>query len=261
MSGPEELITRSDVSRAQSMFVVKGNPLIQSSTQSFSLLQYKVLLYLISKIKPTDNDKTQYVFNIKDFCRVCNLDTTKSRTYIHYVKEIIRDIMSYTIEIKLDDGSDYITHWIQKCRVHPDGNYRIQFDSSLSPFLFRMSEFYTQYRLDNVLPMRSKYGLRLYELLVSYHNMAREYTFPLDDLRQRLDAEKYKTFADFRVNVLEPALKDINEVSDLKVEYNTIKTGRKITSIRFTFDIVHQEEEVYRRIERQKRLGYGEKLR
>ena len=261
MSGPEELTTRSEVNKAQSMFVVKGNPLIQSSIQTFSLLQYKVLLYLISKIKPTDNDKTQYVFNIKDFCRVCNLDTTKSRTYIHYVKDIIKDIMSYTIEIKSEDGGSYITHWIQKCRIHPDGNYRIQFDNSLSPFLFRMSEFYTQYRLDNVLPMRSKYGLRLYELLSSYHNMAREYTFALEELRERLDAKKYKTFADFRVNVLEPAMKDINEVSDLKVEYRTVKTGRKITSIVFSFDTVKQDEEVYRRAERQKRLGYGEKLR
>ena len=40
-------------------------------------------------------------------------------------------------------------------------------------------------------------------------------------------------FTDFRVNVLEPAMREINEFSDLKIRYETEKDGKLIAIVTF----------------------------
>ena len=47
--------------------VVKANDLIQKSRFSLTLQQQKIILYLISKIMPTDENFQLYEFSIPDF--------------------------------------------------------------------------------------------------------------------------------------------------------------------------------------------------
>jgi plasmid replication initiation protein len=56
-----------------------------------------------------------------------------------------------------------------------------------------------------------------------------------------VDRNAYKLFADFRVNVIAPAIKEINanpDLSILKVDYR--KTGRKVTHIVFSCERAKQ---------------------
>ena len=132
-----QLITQKDINQARQMYVVMSNDIIQRSTYSLKGMEHKVIRYLISKIKPSDRPYTEYEFDIKDFCRLCNYDTSSSGTYIRYVKDIIENIMTHTIQIPLADGSLYMTHWIQSCRIRPtDGSFMVQFDQHLSPLSF-----------------------------------------------------------------------------------------------------------------------------
>lgn len=58
-----------------------------------------------------------------------------------------------------------------------------------------------------------------------------------------VDRGAYKLFADFRVNVIVPAVKEINanpDLSILKVEY--LKTGRKVTHIVFSCERAKQTQ-------------------
>jgi plasmid replication initiation protein len=80
--------------------------------------------------------------------------------------------------------------------------------------------------------MRSQYSVHLYELFKSYafqHNKR----FDLDVLKKKLMADKYKRFPDFQRNVLDIAVREINNVSDIAVEYQIIKEGHKFTQIEF----------------------------
>jgi hypothetical protein len=54
--------------------VVKANDLIQKSRFSLSLLQQKIVLYLISQISTFDTDFKLYEFDIREFCQVCGID-------------------------------------------------------------------------------------------------------------------------------------------------------------------------------------------
>lgn len=255
-----ELKNRHDIIESQCQYVAKGNDLIQKSRYSLSLLEQKTILYLISKIKPNDENGTWYSFNIRDFCKVCNMDMTGG-VYYSYVKKIIENIASYVIWLPMEDSkgkkSEYMTHWIQKARIIEDGTFSVQFDDDLKPYLFNLKSFYTMYNLEYVLGMRSKYGLRLYELLISHKNHAITIRFSLDELRERMDCENYKAYADFRIKALEPAIKDINDVSDIEVKYKAIKTGRSVSHIEFS--MMYATDDFLRHMERTVRLGYDKK--
>lgn len=253
-----ELINKSDVLKAQSMYVVKGNDLIQKSRYSLTLMEQKAILYLISKIKPTDSDDTVYVFNIKDFIKACNF-YTKGGFHYHYIKDLLIELAKRVITIETPKG-DIITHWFNDAIMSKEsGELTITFSNLVRPYLFELKSFYTQYSLEFVLPMRSKYGIRLYELLVSVHSKGYRQTFELEELKKRIDCDKYEYFKDFRVYVLEPAIEDINTYTDLNVSYTLHKTGRKYTHIEFVA-VKYFDAEGERQINRRKVLGsiYGD---
>lgn len=96
-----------------------------------------------------------------------------------------------------------------------------------------MGEYYTGYSLQYILPMSSQYSPRLYELLKSYQKNNREWFFNIEELKRILDAQSYDRWPDFKRRILEPAVNEINEYSDLNVAYDTEKEGRKVTRVIF----------------------------
>ena len=107
----------------------------------------------------------------------------------------------------------------------------------MKPFLLRLKQNYTQYELIWTLHFKSKYSIRLYELIKSIHYRENEaYTriFELEELRRLLGAETYTRFPDFRVKALQVAVDEINEYSDKIIEWKPIKSGRAVSSIEIT---------------------------
>lgn len=107
----------------------------------------------------------------------------------------------------------------------------------MKPYLLQLKQNFTQYELLWTLHFRSKYTIRLYELIKSIHfheleSYSRE--FGLDELRRMLGAEKYTTYQTFKSRVLLPAVNEINAYSDKNVEYEPIKSGKAVVRIAFT---------------------------
>jgi plasmid replication initiation protein len=90
------------------------------------------------------------------------------------------------------------------------------------------------YELGNVGGLKSVYGIRLYELLVQYKAIG-ERTIKIKYLREILClGAKYKAMKDFKKYIIESAMKEINEQTDLRISYENIKRGRSIISLHFT---------------------------
>lgn len=253
---PQEIQTKKDMLSAQSMSVVKGNALIQKTHYSLSLMEQKAILFIISKIKPSDSAETEYIFNIRDFCKACNF-YGKSGFYYQYVREVMENLGNHKLTIELEEGKTLITHWFSGAMIDRNaGEVRLHIDSYIRPYLFELHSFYTNYKLEYILPMKSKYGIRLYEFLRSYKSKGYRLRFSLEEIRLRIDCDKYPNFKDFRVNVLEPAIEDINTYTDIKVKYEAIKTGRKITDIEFII-LDENDADMQRYYARREELGYA----
>jgi plasmid replication initiation protein len=138
-----------------------------------------------------------------------------------------------SIWVTLDSGTETLVRWIERPFIdHKNGTIRIKLDELMRPFLLEIKNHFTAYNIYFTLAMKSKYSIRLYEILKSYEYV-HECSFNVDQLKRMLSAEKYELYKDFRVKVLDIALREINELSDISVEYTAEKNGRKYEKIRF----------------------------
>ena len=101
---------------SRGQLVVKRNDLIQKSRHQMDLQEQKIILYIISKIKPKDNDFIEQSFSIAEFCRVCGLDDDNGGNYMH-IKNTLKSIRDRSIWVELDDGSERTLAWVNSVHM------------------------------------------------------------------------------------------------------------------------------------------------
>lgn len=214
--------------------VVKANDLIQKSRFSLTVQQQKIVLYLISQIQPDDTAFQRYSFSISEFCRVTGIPRPGGNDYTAFKAEI-KAIADKSLWVTLDNGAETLLRWIAKPTIqHNSGTIEIQLDEDMRPFLLQLKRNFTSYELIYTLRFKSKYSIRLYELVKSihYHELETyQRIYELDDLKRLLDAETYDKYKDFHTRVLRPAVDEINKYSDKIIAYRPIKRGRSTAQI------------------------------
>lgn len=230
------------------MKVMKRDDMIQHARFKLTLQEQRCVLYAISKIKPGDTAMVEYEFEIKDFYALCGLE---DQSYTK-LKTMLRGLSDRSWWAEIDDkGTESVLRWFTTVRTNKkSGKVTIKFHEDMMPFLLQLAEqareqgiYYTQYQLKYILPMQSQYSPRLYELLKSYQKNNIEWRFGIDKLKSLLDCKNYKNFNDFKRFALEPAVREINEYTDLKIAYDTERLGRKVTDVRF-FMVSKSEDEL-----------------
>ena len=219
---------------ARHQSVVKSNDLIQNSRFNLSLQQQKIILFLISRIRPGDKNFGSYKFDIQEFCEVCGIDMDSGKNYAD-LKSAIKSIADQSVWVKLPDGKETLVRWIEKPFIdNRSGLIQIKLDHDLMPYLLNLKKNFTKYELIWTLKFRSKYAIRLYELCKSIHyhdTQPMERQFSLDEIRQRLGAENYKTYQHLKERVLDNAVNEINEFSDKVLSYCPVKKKKTIIGV------------------------------
>lgn len=213
------------------MNVVKSNVLIQKTRYCLSVQEQKILFYLVSKIQPEDKELLEYSFEIKDFCKLVGIDWSNGANYA-YIKNTILELTKKVFW--LDTGESEITvRWLDRGEIlKGSGCIKLKLDKYLMPYLLELKSHFTQYNLYFILAMRSQYSVRLYELLKSYQNCSK-WTFDIEDLKKKLNADNYDRWFNFNKKVLSVALKEIELYTDLNIKFDLIKKGRKYDKITF----------------------------
>lgn len=127
----------------------------------------------------------------------------------------------------------------------------IRFDQAIMPYLIDLKKSFTQYALTDIMELRSKYSIVLYRWLNMYYRQYEYYrdhggrthkqlmamknpVIALDELRRVTDTiNEYERMSTFTRWVLTKPCEDITAHTHLKVTFEKIKTGRRVTSIRF----------------------------
>jgi len=218
--------------------VRKANDLIQKSKFDLSEKQQKVILYLISTIQPSDDDFKEYSFSIKEFCEVCGIAYPAG---YEKVKECLKSIADKSVWIPFE-RNDSLIRWLEYVDIDKTTHeINVRFDKRLKPFLLELKKNYTEYKLIYGLYFKHKYSVRLYEWLKSiYYDESETYNYviPIDEIKARMGAEIYKPYAHFKSRALLPALKEINEASDLKVKCGEYRNGtqKKVIALEFIIE-------------------------
>lgn len=218
--------------------VVKHNDIIQKSKHKLSAVEQKTVAFLVSLIKPKEEYPNQiqpieYEFEIQDYCKVCDIDYNQGKNY-KMVRDTLKALRDKSINVTLPNGTDTSVSWINKYWANKGtGKARVRFDDDMAPYIFNVRENTTQYELLNVLPMQSKYAIRLYEICRSWAGICSK-QYDLKELRSMLGVadNELVRYPDFRRYVLEIAQREINEYTDIEVNFEPITKGRKVIAIR-----------------------------
>lgn len=101
--------------------------------------------------------------------------------------------------------------------------------------IVRRSEIFARLRTRVMYCFTSKYALCLYEIVQKRVNLEQRQSeqFTVAELRALLNVPKGKLerFADFNKYALQPALKELNGLSEYAVEVGMIKRGRRVTHL------------------------------
>lgn len=127
--------------------------------------------------------------------------------------------------------------WVSSAKYHEgEGWVQLRFTSEVAPHLLALRTNFTTYKLKHAAGLDTVYAWRLYELLTSWKSSG-IYRVSIDEFHRVMEVpDSFKTnFSILRFNVIDPSLERINGRTDLIVQYQTIKNGRKIVRIDFSF--------------------------
>ena len=221
--------------------VVKDNRLIEASYR-FTLIEQQVVLYAICRCREEQKGlfaDLPVTIRATDFAKTFGMDESN----VYYQLKAAMDRM-FSREATIHDtdpatGKPRVTrtHWIsQSSYVDGAGHIQFIFAPAVIPFITRLGEEggFTSYRLEKIGRMTSTHAVRLYELLVQYASIGkREVEVPWLRTRLQIGADEYPRIVDFKKWVVDVAVNQINEHSDLAVSYEQRKTGRSVTHLDF----------------------------
>jgi plasmid replication initiation protein len=233
----------------QQLIIRKSNELIESRYK-LNLYEHRLILFLACNISPNDKDFKNYEIRISDFIKLFELETDKSA--YEKVEHAATNLLSQIVRLQ-DTETKEMTTWLSYVKyVEGSGVIQLEFHRSLKPYLLQLKERFTQYNFRYVIYFTSQYSIRFYELFKMEAFKAKngyfEKMFIISELRLILGlaSTDYPLFGNLKDRVINPAIKEINEKTDLKVkEVKYGKTGRKITSVTFTVAILSKEFDLY----------------
>ena len=244
-------MNKQELEQRRKYRVVMANTVINDMSYKLSLQQLKVLRYMISQIQPTDSPNKLYTMSVKEYCDVCGIDGDSGKNS-RDIKSSFDAIDRQVQWIRIPNTRKNVrVRWFNRLIVSEgSGIIEYSWHEDIIEFLFDLvhsGKPYTNYMQEENSVMESRYAFRLFELMKEYHNLKRKVVvFPIDLLKQQLDAEKYERYPDFRRFVLDVAVKEINRYADFNIAYEGQKIkSRAITHISFSIEDLGESELVF----------------
>jgi len=210
------------------LLVRKANSLV---TAKYSLTEFeqKIILTLASLVKAEDDDFKIYYFTISEIANLLQISNSNYKMIIDIVMKLHAKSFIITDDIQMKPY-----HWLKEAPYNfKTKRFELQLRSSTKPFFLGLKEMYTQYNLKNILSLKSKYAIRIYEILKANEFKTKADVIYTVDYLQDILEKKYDLYSNFKQKVILISQKELAKKTDISFEFEEIKTGRKVTAIKF----------------------------
>jgi len=225
--------------------VTQDNQLIEAC-YSMTLNEKRLLLLGISKINPM-------VF--PDKSKPFKFEITAAEWAEHFgdnntwrsLKRSADKLLGRHLVLHPKTGVVKKINWFESCEYHDAGkdgyaHVFMEFGRNVQIRLAGMLEQFTTIDLLAVSELNSTHAVRLYELIMQFKSTGHR-TIAVEDFRLAMDVvNTNKGTKELKRAVLNPALKQVNEKSDLFCIVTDIKQGVRITGFQFKFRTQEQKQ-------------------
>lgn len=227
--------------------IVKSNALIEASYSPGSVYRMRLIMACLLQIKAGEKLSHKQTFTVTANA-LADLTGSAAKNNYRELAKAADDLMDMIITVpnyRPNDDPRKVVKRRMNVVAHCDytkheGKVEIDFTHSIIPYISQLKKHFTKYQAKYVMPMKSSYGVRLYELCLQWMGDERE--FEIEDFKELLGLDdQYQILGDLKRRVINPALRDINTYSDIRVAFGQRKAGRRVTHLQFK--ITRQEAE------------------
>lgn len=215
--------------------VSKSNDLVRASYK-LTLQEQRLVLAAISKLDSRKsymhprNDQTRVRITAQEFGETFGLDQKSAYAELKTASDALFERKIIEIRGKKTEK----LRWVQKATYHDgEGWTELQFAQDVLPLVTMLRANFTTYKLERVAGLRSTYSIRIFELLAQWASTGM-LRIEVEDLIKQLHLP-YERYVDVVRRVIEPAVAELTEKSNLEIEWRPIKEGRKVKTIEFRF--------------------------
>ena len=221
--------------------VVKDNALINAS-YNLDLVEQRLILLAIVEARESGkgiNANDPLTVHAESYI---NQFGVHRNTAYQALKDACDDLFARQFSYQtMSEKGNVVNHksrWVSEVAyIDNEAIVQLIFSPAIVPLITRLEEQFTKYEIQQISNLSSAYAVRLYEILIAWRSSGSTPIIPLIDFRKKigvLDSE-YKRMYDFKKYVLDIAIKQINEHTDITVKVEQHKTGRSITGFSFNF--------------------------
>ena len=221
--------------------VVKDNALINAS-YNLDLVEQRLILLAIIEARQSGkgiNANDPLVIHAESYI---NQFSAHRNTAYQALKDACDDLFarqfSYQSLSEKGNIQNHKSRWVSEVvYVEKEAVVKLIFSPAIIPLITRLEEQFTRYDIEQVSELTSAYAVRLYELLIAWRSTGKTPIIEIQEFRKRLGVldTEYKQMNNFKTRVLDIAINQINEKTDIKVKMEQHKTGRFITGFSFKF--------------------------
>lgn len=231
------------IDNSRNKLIVKSNRLIEAKYR-LSVREQKFILYIASLINQGDTDFKYKKIRVKDIEEILKGDESKKWGSIYEViKDISQTLNSKPLYVKEKDGWELI-YWFASIKAEQNkGIITFELSERMKPFLLELKGYFTKYRFNNILNLRSGYSIRIYELL-KLNQFKGKVRYEINHFRELIGASykdpqsnkekhKYKEYKAFKRSVLNHAQKEIRRETDIYFELREERESRRVKYLVF----------------------------
>lgn len=230
-------LTTPDDNLSGKYIVEKARPLTIMQNMPFTLGELKILDTYLSRINARDPSRKTVRFSVEEYETLMDISRVRSERLSKTVEGLMTKLVTVADNNVPGQWNKFVLFSSSKCYKDARNQWYVELTCSeeASTLFFELSETgYFKYYLSSVTSLSSIYSYYMY-LYFRKNEFRSRWEEDIDSLRAALccKAELYNDFRYFKNRILEKSLKEVNEKTDIKYEYETVKKAQKVVAIRF----------------------------
>lgn len=210
--------------------VVKQSYELNNAKYSLNAVETDLIMKMIAEIKNEDKDFHPYRFKVSEIETKIGKKLNRDS-----LKTMATELRRKNLYIDKGKGSFLVTGWVSSFEYYADkGEIELCFDPKLKPYLLELQNRFAKADIRYIFQLSSEYAKRIYTIFKQWEKIG-EYKIEVAEWQRILDVPKSQMmYGEFKRKVIETAKEQINEKTELEVDYKEIKTGRKVTHLEWT---------------------------